>query len=113
MGSVKITIDGPESEVGAGQTIIEAAFKQGIDIPHFCWHPRLTVSGNCRMCLVEVEKLPKLVIACSTTVADGMVVHTKSPQVVNAQEAVLESSSESPQRSSRHSRVIGSWTFML
>ncbi|MFQ5798803.1 MAG: molybdopterin-dependent oxidoreductase [Bacteroidota bacterium] len=87
---MKITIDGQQYEVAAGQRIIEAAFKRGIDIPHFCWHPRLMVSGNCRMCLVEVERMPKLVIACATTVADGMVIHTKSPQVINAQEAVLE-----------------------
>ncbi|HUL43533.1 MAG TPA: molybdopterin-dependent oxidoreductase, partial [Bacteroidota bacterium] len=66
------------------------ALEQGIQIPHFCWHPRLSVAGNCRMCLVEVEKMPKLAIACSTTVADGMVVKTDSPKVINAREAVME-----------------------
>jgi len=86
----KITIDGKSFEVGNNKTIIEAARDNGIEIPHFCWHPKLSVSGNCRMCLVEVEKAPKLVIACSTQVADGMVVNTANPRVINAREAVME-----------------------
>ena len=86
----KITIDGRQVEVGDKQTIIEAARAQGIEIPHFCWHPKLSVSGNCRMCLVEVEKSPKLVIACSTQAADGMVVHTRNSRVVHARQAVME-----------------------
>jgi len=86
----KITIDGKQFEAASGKTIIEVARDNGIDIPHFCWHPKLSVSGNCRMCLVEVEKAPKLVIACSTQIADGMVVHTCNPRVVNAREAVME-----------------------
>lgn len=86
----KITIDGRQLEVKSNHTIIEAARENGIEVPHFCWHPKLTVSGNCRMCLVEVEKLPKLVIACATQVTDGMVVHTQNPRVVNAREAVME-----------------------
>jgi NADH-quinone oxidoreductase subunit G len=86
----KITIDGKQLEVDSKRTIIEAARENGIEIPHFCWHPRLSVSGNCRMCLVEVDKLPKLVIACGTQVADGMVIHTANPKVVNAREAVME-----------------------
>ena len=65
----KINIDGKELEFKQGQTIIEAAKDNGIEIPNFCWHPKLSVSGNCRMCLVEVEKMPKLVIACSTVAA--------------------------------------------
>ena len=86
----KLTIDGKELEAPASSTIIQAAFQNGMSIPHFCWHPRLSVAGNCRMCLVEVEKLPKLVIACATQVAEGMVVKTKSDRVVNAQQAVME-----------------------
>jgi NADH-quinone oxidoreductase subunit G len=86
----KIVIDGKQLEVDNAMTIIEAARAHGIEIPHFCWHPKLSVSGNCRMCLVEVEKLPKLVIACATKVADGMVVHTANPRVTNAREAVME-----------------------
>ncbi|HTR82238.1 MAG TPA: molybdopterin-dependent oxidoreductase [Bacteroidota bacterium] len=86
----KITIDGNQFEADTKRTIIEAARENGISIPHFCWHPKLSVSGNCRMCLVEVEKMPKLAIACSTLVADGMVVHTKNDRVINAREAVME-----------------------
>jgi NADH-quinone oxidoreductase subunit G len=86
----KITIDGKQLEVEPTSTIIQAAFQNGINIPHFCWHPKLTVAGNCRMCLVEVEKLPKLVIACSTQVSEGMVVKTNTDRVVNAQQAVME-----------------------
>jgi NADH-quinone oxidoreductase subunit G len=70
--------------------VIEAALENGIDVPHFCWHPALSVSGNCRMCLVEVEKLPKLAIACSTLVADGQVVHTNNERTVKAREAIME-----------------------
>jgi NADH-quinone oxidoreductase subunit G len=87
---IKINIDGKELEVDPKMTIIQAAAQNGIEIPHFCWHPKLTVSGNCRMCLVEVEKMPKLVISCSTQVTDGMVVKTKSEKVVKARNAVME-----------------------
>ncbi len=86
----KINIDGKEIEFKQGQSIIEAGRENGIDIPHFCWHPKLSVSGNCRMCLVEVEKMPKLVIACATTAADGMVVHTQSDKAISARNAVME-----------------------
>jgi len=86
----KIIIDGKECEFAPGQTVIQAARENGIDIPHFCWHPSLSVSGNCRVCLVEIEKMPKLVISCATLAADGMVVQTKSPKVVAARNAVME-----------------------
>jgi NADH-quinone oxidoreductase subunit G len=86
----KIIIDGKEIEFQPGQTIIQAAKDHGIDIPHFCWHPSLSVSGNCRVCLVEVEKMPKLVIACATIAADGMVVHTQSEKTLSARNAVME-----------------------
>ena len=86
----KVTIDGNLYEVEAGQTIMQAALKQGISIPHFCWHPRLSIAGNCRICLVEVEKIPKPAIACQTQIADGMVVRTASDKVKNAREAVME-----------------------
>ena len=85
-----INIDGKSIEFKQGQMIIEAARDHGIEIPHFCWHPKLSVSGNCRICLVEVEKMPKLVIACSTLASEGMVVHTKSEKVLAAQNAVME-----------------------
>ncbi len=86
----KLIIDNKEVEFLTGQTVIEAARASGIKIPHFCWHPGLSISGNCRICLVEIEKLPKLAIACSTQAAEGMVVHTKSEKVVAAQNAVME-----------------------
>ncbi len=86
----KLTIDGNEIEFEQGQTVIQAARDNGIDIPHFCWHPKLSVSGNCRMCLVEIEKIPKLAIACSTMAADGMVVKVKSESALEARNAVME-----------------------
>ncbi len=86
----KVTIDGVQVDVDPQLTVIQAARQNGIHIPHFCWHPKLSVSGNCRMCLVEIEKMPKLAIACATQVAEGMVVHTKSEKVIEARNAVLE-----------------------
>jgi len=85
-----IIIDKQKVEFQPGETIIQAARNHGIEIPHFCWHPELSVSGNCRICLVEVEKMPKLVIACSTIASEGMVVHTKSEKTIDAQNAVME-----------------------
>ncbi len=86
----KLVLDGKEIEFKQGQTIIQAAKDNGVTIPHFCWHESLSVSGNCRVCLVEVEKMPKLVIACSTIAADGMVVHTASEKTLSARNAVME-----------------------
>lgn len=86
----KFTLDGNEIEFQPGETIIEAAKKVGVDIPHFCWHPSLSVSGNCRVCLVEIEKMPKLAIACSTIASEGMVVHTQSEKTLSARNAVME-----------------------
>jgi len=86
----KVTIDGKEFEAQQGQTVIQVALENGIDIPHFCWHPALTVAGNCRMCLVDVEKIPKLSIACSTTVSEGMVVHTQNEKSLKGREDVME-----------------------
>ncbi|MBI1884476.1 MAG: (2Fe-2S)-binding protein [Chlamydiae bacterium] len=85
-----LKIDGKDIEVPVGTSIIEAAKKAGIEIPHYCYHPGLSVAGNCRMCLVEVEKFPKLQISCYTPVTEGMVVHTQSERVKDAQQAVLE-----------------------
>nr|BAL57975.1 NADH dehydrogenase I subunit G [uncultured prokaryote] len=86
----KIYIDGKELQAEPGQTILQVALKAGIEIPHFCWHPALSISGNCRMCLVEIEKMPKLQTACSTPVSDGMVVYTNSEKVIKARRGVLE-----------------------
>lgn len=85
-----LKIDGVEVTVPAQTTIIEAAQRVGIEIPRYCYHPGLSVVGQCRMCQVEVERMPKLAIACNTPVADGMVVSTGSPKVEKARRAVLE-----------------------
>ncbi|MDH3629396.1 MAG: 2Fe-2S iron-sulfur cluster-binding protein [Acidobacteriota bacterium] len=87
---LKFTIDGEELEVAPGTTILEAALSRGREVPHYCYHPGLSISGNCRMCLVEVEKMPKLVIACATPVADNMVVHTQNDRVKAAQASIME-----------------------
>ncbi len=86
----KCTIDGREIEVAPGTNVLKAALDNGIHIQHFCWHPDLPVDGNCRTCMIEVEKLPKLQIACNTVISDGMVIHTKSPKAVDAQRTALE-----------------------
>jgi NADH-quinone oxidoreductase subunit G len=86
----KLTIDGVEIEVPAGTTVLQAALGRGREIPHYCYHPGLSIAGNCRMCLVEVEKAPKLMISCQTQAADGMVVHTKSEKVEQAKASVME-----------------------
>ncbi|MHB1688816.1 MAG: NADH-quinone oxidoreductase subunit G [Ignavibacteriaceae bacterium] len=86
----KFVLDGKEIEFEQGQTIIQAAKKSGITIPHFCWHESLSVSGNCRVCLVEIEKMPKLAIACATVAAEGMVVYSESEKALSARNAVME-----------------------
>ncbi len=85
-----LEIDGQAVTVGDGLNIIQAAEQVGIEVPHYCYHPGLSISGNCRMCLVEIENIPKLQIGCNTRVADGMVVKTTSERVKYAQAAVLE-----------------------
>ena len=85
-----VEIDGRTIEVEDGLTVIQAADRLGIEVPHYCWHPGLSIAGNCRMCLVEIEKSPKLQIACNTRVTDGMVVRTASDKTKTAQKAVLE-----------------------
>lgn len=88
--TVKLTIDGREVEVPAGTRVIEAAKKLGIEIPHYCYHPALSIAGSCRMCLVEIEKFPKPAIACHTVAAEGMVVRTDSAVAKQARAAMLE-----------------------
>ena len=85
-----IQIDGKEIEVEKGTSIIEAAHELGTYIPHFCYHKKLSIAANCRMCLVEVEKAPKPLPACATPVTEGMVVHTQSKMAKQAQEGVME-----------------------
>src|SRR3954470_10345208 len=86
----KCTIDGREVEFTPGQNLIEVAKKAGIDIPFFCYHPGLSVVAQCRMCTVEIEKMPKLQTACSTVATEGMVVKTKSERALQNQKSVME-----------------------
>ncbi len=85
-----IEIDGKKVEVRPGQMIIEAADELGIAIPRFCYHKKLSIAANCRMCLVDVANAPKPLPACATPVSDGMKVFTKTPRAVDAQKAVME-----------------------
>lgn len=87
---LQIEIDGKEVSVEQGTTVMEAAHQLGTYIPHFCYHKKLSIAANCRMCLVEVEKAPKPLPACATPVTDGMVVHTHSAKAKQAQEGVME-----------------------
>jgi NADH-quinone oxidoreductase subunit G len=86
----KVTIDGIETEVRNGATVIEAANGLGIYIPHFCYHKKLSIAANCRMCLVQIEKAPKPMPACATPVTDGMKVSTVSDYAKQAQNGVME-----------------------
>jgi NADH-quinone oxidoreductase subunit G len=85
-----LEIDGRQVEVAAGSTVMDAARSLGIYIPHFCYHRKLPIAANCRMCLVQVEKAPKPLPACATPVADGMKVQTRSELAVSAQKSVME-----------------------
>ncbi|MGH6893283.1 MAG: NADH-quinone oxidoreductase subunit NuoG, partial [Dongiaceae bacterium] len=86
----KMTIDGIEIEVPAGITVLQACEMAGKEIPRFCYHERLSVAGNCRMCLVEQEKAPKPIASCAMPVAEGMVIKTDSPAVKKARQGVME-----------------------
>ena len=87
---VELTIDGKKVEVQEGSMVMHAAHKLGVYVPHFCYHKKLSVAANCRMCLVEVEKAPKAMPACATPATNGMVVHTCSERAVAAQKSVME-----------------------
>ena len=90
MATLNIEIDGKALEVESGKTIMDAANQAGITIPHFCYHKKLSIAANCRMCLVQVEKAPKPLPACATPVTDGMKVQTRSEYAINAQKSVME-----------------------
>ena len=87
---INIEIDGRLVETERGSTVMDAAHKAGVYIPHFCYHKKLSIAANCRMCLVEVEKAPKPLPACATPAAEGMKVHTHSEMAVKAQNGVME-----------------------
>src|SRR6478736_8250282 len=90
MADLKLEVDGRPVEVPHGCTVMDAAHKLGIYVPHFCYHPKLSIAANCRMCLVEVEKAPKPLPACATPVTDGMKVKTASGVAKKAQNSVME-----------------------
>ncbi len=92
---VTLTIDGAEVKVAEGRTILQALddlglLMNGVDVPHYCWHPKLSIDGSCRLCQVEIEGQPKLQIACNTVVAEGMVVRTATERVKTARAGVME-----------------------
>jgi len=86
----KLTIDGKEIEVEEGLTVMQACNQAGIEIPHFCFHDRLAIAGNCRMCLVEMERAPKPIASCAMPVSEGMVIKTTTPKVQKSREGVME-----------------------
>jgi NADH-quinone oxidoreductase subunit G len=86
----KVTVDGIEIEVANGSTVLQAAEAAGKEVPRFCYHERLSIAGNCRMCLVEIEKMPKPVASCGQPVADGMVIMTDTENVRKARRGVME-----------------------
>ena len=90
METVTLTIDGRQLTVEKGKTVLQASLEHGIKIPYYCYHPGLGIDGSCRVCLVKIEKMPKLQTACSTPVAEGMVVQTQTPDVVEARASVFE-----------------------
>ena len=87
---IEIQLDGQKVDVIEGSTIMHAAEKAGTYIPHFCYHKKLSIAANCRMCLVDVEKAPKPMPACATPVTQGMIVHTKNDKAIKAQKGVME-----------------------
>jgi NADH-quinone oxidoreductase subunit G len=90
MDTVKVTINGRELTVPKGKTVLEASLENGIELPYYCFHPGLGVDGSCRVCIVKIEKMPKLQTSCSTVCTDGMVVQTETPDVVEARAGVFE-----------------------
>ena len=90
METVTLTIDGRQVTVEKGKTVLQAAIEHGIKVPYYCYHPGLGIDGSCRVCIVKIEKMPKLQTSCSTPVAEGMVVLTQTPDVVEARASVFE-----------------------
>jgi len=90
MDTVTLTIDGRQVTVEKGKTVLQAAIESGISVPYYCYHPGIGIDGSCRVCIVKIEKMPKLQTSCSTVCADGMVVSTRTPDVVEARAGVFE-----------------------
>ncbi|MGE3840697.1 MAG: molybdopterin-dependent oxidoreductase [Vicinamibacterales bacterium] len=85
-----LTIDGRQFTVEKGKSVLQAAIENGINVPYYCYHPGIGVDGNCRVCLVKIEKMPKLQVSCSITATEGMVVYTNTPDVIEARAGVFE-----------------------
>jgi NADH-quinone oxidoreductase subunit G len=90
METVSLTINGRPVTVEKGKTVLQAAIENGIAVPYYCYHPGISIDGSCRVCVVKIEKMPKLQTSCSTVCADGMVVQTSVPEVVEARTGVFE-----------------------
>src|SRR4029079_16523070 len=90
METVSLTIDGRAITVAKGKTVLQAAIESGITVPYYCYHPGISIDGSCRVCVVKIEKMPKLQTSCSTTCTDGRVVYTREPEVVEARAGVFE-----------------------
>ncbi len=86
----KLTINGQAVEVPAGTNLIEAARKVGVEVPHYCYHPALSIAGQCRLCMVDIEKTPRPTIACNTPASDGMVVWTETDRVKETRKSIME-----------------------
>src|SRR5262245_6377074 len=90
METVNLTIDGTPVTVEKGKTVLQAAIEAGISVPYYCYHPGISIDGSCRVCIVKIEKMPKLQTSCSTVCTDGMIVSTRTPEVVSARAGVFE-----------------------
>ncbi len=90
MADVTFTVDGKKLTAPAGTLLIEACRAAGIEVPAFCYYPGLSLQAACRMCLVRIEKVPKLQTACTTPVAEGMIVQTETPEITQARKATVE-----------------------
>ena len=89
MDTVTLTIDGRQVSVEKGKTVLQAAIESGISVPYYCYHPGIGIDGSCRVCIVKIEKMPKLQTSCSTVCTEGMVVSTRTPEVVDARAGVF------------------------
>src|ERR1700730_5859194 len=88
---VHVSVDGNPIKAREGEPLLQAMLNAGLDIPHYCSHPKLSIDGSCRLCQVRIEGIPKLQISCNTQVRDGMVVHTQDDEVALTRRGVLES----------------------
>src|SRR3954451_2107794 len=90
METVTLTIDGRQVTVEKGKTVLQAAIESGISVPYYCYHPGISIDGSCRVCIVKIEKMAKLQTSCSTVCAEGMIVSTRTPDVVEARAGMFE-----------------------